>query len=218
LRFAVGKIIAVVGNSGVGKTTLTRELCKFAPFITGLEGHEERPFQREFAQDLRRYGFANQIDYLLYRAEQEKSIRRSQAVGIQDGGLDQDFHLFTRHFYLKGYLSHEEYKVCERTYTLLRCFLPPPDLIIRLTAPIGVIAERYAKRGRKVEIAKMEDLAGLENLLDEWIGSIRNTPIITVDASSDEYSSSERIEELLSRIGGILVRDDRCKRGDYERS
>ncbi|HEY72514.1 MAG TPA: deoxynucleoside kinase [Thermoflexia bacterium] len=193
----MGKLISVVGNSGVGKTTLTKELCKQAPFTTALEQHEERPFQKQFGLDLQRYSLPNQIDYLLYRAEQEQSIRQGDMTGIQDGGLEEDFYVFTRLFYEKGYLKEQEYRLCERMYQMLRSLLPPPDLIIRLTAPLNVIAERYARRGRKLEIATAEDLGRIETLLEQWLGSVDSTPIITVDASADGFAP-KRVKELLA--------------------
>jgi deoxyadenosine/deoxycytidine kinase len=200
----VGKLITIVGNSGVGKTTLTRELCRAASFITGLEQHEDRPFQKQFALDLKGYALANQIDYLLYRAEQEQHIRQSSLIGIQDGGLEQDFYVFTRYFYRKGYLNEDEYRLCERVYLLIRSLLPPPDAIIRLTAPLNVVSERYLERGRGLEIATVEDLAELEELLNDWIKGVESIPVITVDASSEHYCSAERIEELLQRIRECL--------------
>lgn len=200
----MGKLVTIVGNSGVGKTTLTKELCRVAPFITGLEQHEERPFQKQFSFDLRRYALANQIDYLLYRAEQEQYIRQSSSVGIQDGGLEEDFYVFTRHFYRKGYFSEEEYRLCERVYLLVRSFLPAPDVIIRLTAPLSVVAERYLKRGRGLEIATVEDLAELEELLSDWIRGVESIPIITVDAGSDLYCSAEQINKLLLKVSERL--------------
>ena len=188
----------------MGKTTLTRELCKVAPFVTGLEQHEERPFQEQFSCDLRGYALANQVDYLLYRAEQEQYIRQSDSVGIQDGGLEEDFYVFTRHFYRKGHLSEDAYKLCERLYALARTLLPDPDVIIRLTAPLNVIVERYLKRERDLEIAAVEDLAELEELLSDWIKSVKSIPIITVDAGSDRYCSVERINELWLQVNECL--------------
>ena len=109
----MGKLIVVVGNSGVGKTTLTRALCAAGDFATGLEEHIARPFQALFKNDAG-FALANQIDYLLLRAEQERLIRADARTGIQDGGLEMDFFVFTRLFQRKGLLSTQEYRLCER--------------------------------------------------------------------------------------------------------
>src|SRR5512136_1794485 len=168
----MGKLIGVIGNSGAGKTTLTRLLCQWLPLSTGLEQHGERPFQQLFALDGRRYAFPNQVDYLLFRAEQEWQIRQGAGAGIQDGGLDEDFHVFTRHFFLRGCLTEAEYGLCERLYARLRQGLPPPEVFIYLKAPLPVLMERVTQRNRSLEIAKAADLAELQILLDRWTGAL----------------------------------------------
>ncbi len=210
----MGKLISVVGNSGVGKTTLTKELCKQFPFTTGLEQHEERPFQKRFGLDLQRYSLPNQIDYLLYRAEQEQVIRQGGVTGIQDGGLEEDFYVFTRLFHEKGYLKEQEYRLCERMYRMVRSLLPPPDLVIRLTAPLNVIGERYARRGRKLEIATAEDLGRMEVLLEQWLSNVTLIPIITVDASADDFCSPQQVKGLLREVEALLGRstEQECQR------
>lgn len=200
----MGRLICVVGNTGVGKTTLTRQLCSLAPFVTGLEQHADRPFQDQFKANLQRYGLANQIDYLLLRTEQELAIRNSYSDGVQDGGLEQDFFVFTRHFFHKGYLAESEYRLCERTYRLLRQFLPPPDLIIWLAAPLEVIAQRFAKRDRRLEIAALQDLQALDELLVEWLNQVSDIPVIRVDASADDPTFSYSIRPLLLQINKLL--------------
>ncbi len=196
----MGRLITVVGNTGVGKTTLVSRLCQLAPFVTGLEQHEERPFQKLFSLDTQRYSLPNQVDYLLYRAEQELSIRASPADGLQDGGLDQDFYVFTRHFYQRGYLSEAEYGLCQRLYLLLRKLLTSPDLIIRLVAPINVIAKRFTGRGRKLEIARLADLEAMEVLLDDWLGQEKSIPVITVDASLEDPGFVHAGGNLIAQI------------------
>ncbi|RIK37929.1 MAG: hypothetical protein DCC55_22680 [Chloroflexi bacterium] len=202
--FAVAKLIAIVGNSGAGKTTLTRQLCKHGSFVTGLEQIAERPFQALFAQELYRYALPNQIDYLLLRAEQEWVIRQGTVTGIQDGGLEMDFHVFARLFFEKGYLSHTEYQLCARLYGFFRQLLPPPDLIIHLVAPLEVITQRYRRRNRSLEIARLDDLARMETLLRDWLRTVTTTPVLVVNAEADDPTYTQQVERILAEIPSLF--------------
>jgi deoxyadenosine/deoxycytidine kinase len=196
----MGQIILVAGNSGVGKTTLTTALCELAPFSTGLEQHAERPFQSLMAGDLHRYALANQVDYLLLRAEQEREIRAEPEPGLIDGGLDLDFYGFTRLFHQQGYLTDSEYNLCKRLYHTLRGLLGPPDLILYLTAPLPVIEQRHARRGRPLEIARREDLSRMDALIEDWIKMVSSIPIIPIDAGRDDFSRLEVMVPLINQI------------------
>jgi len=200
----MGKLIVVVGNAGVGKTTLTQQLCQQGGFVSGLEQQAERPFQQLFANDLARYALPNQVDYLLRRAEQEWTIRQQAEIGLQDGGLETDFWVFTRRFYQKGYLDEPDYQLCDRLYTFFRRLLPPPDLIIHLVAPLEVIAARYAQRNRPLEIAQLDDLAALDALLNEWLGQVSAIPILTVDAANEDPAYTRATPWLLAQISAQL--------------
>jgi deoxyadenosine/deoxycytidine kinase len=195
----MGKIVIVMGNSGVGKTTLTRLLCEQGGYVPGLEQIGERPFQNQFSRNLQHYALANQFDFLLFRAEQELYIRNGKAVGILDGGLEQDFFIFTRHFFHKGYLNEPEFRLCERLVSTLRQMLPPPDLTIHLNAPLEKIAERYGRRGRPFEIAQRDDLDELQILLDEWLSQWAGR-IIHIDASLDDPTYTSVLPDLLRQI------------------
>ena len=186
----MGKLIAVIGNTAAGKTTLVAALAAAAPFVTGLEQHAERPFQQAFAADLaaggadrHRYALANQIDYLLLRAEQEQAIRRQPGIGLVDGGLDEDFFVFTRHFHAIGYLDAAEYALCERFYRYARSMQPLPDLFIYLDVPLDALAARFARRSRTLEIASVEQLAHLQRQVDAWVATIDPARLLVVDAS-----------------------------------
>jgi deoxyadenosine/deoxycytidine kinase len=200
----VGRLITVVGNTGVGKTTFTHELCRLAPLEGGLESLERRPFQRLFSEHRQRYALANQIDFLTLRAEQESLIRANPRDGIQDGGLDMDYYVFTRLFHQKGYLDRAEFQLCSRVYARLRALLGPPHVIVHLHAPLDVILERFSARHRKLEIAAISDLEAIESLLADWLDGLRSVPVIRVDASQDDPGYSQVAEGVLGQIYQIL--------------
>lgn len=196
----MGKLISVVGNTGVGKTTLVNQICKMAPMIKGLEQHAERPFQELFFQDRQRFALANQIDYLLFRSEQELEIRKSDRTGIVDGGLDQDFNVFTRLFWQQGFLNRDEFDLCEKAYLHLREIQPAPDLIVWLKAPRMVIAERFRDRDRRLGIASFEDLEAIEVLLEEWLSEFQLSPVMITDTTEEDKTYSKSIEKLLDYL------------------
>lgn len=199
----MGRLIAVIGNCGSGKSALTRKLSEHHGLTPLLEQHAERPFQAQFQSDLRSYGLANQIDYLLFRAEQEVALRASDKVGIADGGLDQDFHIFTKLFLRKGFLDDREYNLCERMYRTLRQTLPPPDQLIRLTAPVGILKQRRIVRTRELDIVTADDLETIDELMDAWMGA-NTIPTITFDTSADDPGYSRTTGPLLVALDRFL--------------
>ncbi len=166
----MNKLIVIVGASGVGKTTLARVLRARHPFAAAFEQHAERPFQALFKQD-RKYALANQLDYLLHRAEQERELRTGNQLALMDGGLDLDFHGFTRLFHARGWLNDMEFDLCRRFYALIRSLLPLPDLVIALSADSRTIRQRLASRNR-INIASGEDAETMERFITEWLWCI----------------------------------------------
>jgi deoxyadenosine/deoxycytidine kinase len=201
----MGKHIAVVGNLGAGKTTLTGLLSAAMGATPHWEVPEGRPFQDLMAADAGRWSLANQIDFLTHRAAQEREIREAAGLGIQDGGLDQDFQVFTRYLYRRGSLTEAEFALCSRTYGLLRRLMPPPDLFVVIHVPLAVLAQRRARRGRVTDdlIISSAELAGFQALLDSWLGDVCTARVIHV-TPGDPHEVPAQVQVLADRLARLL--------------
>jgi deoxyadenosine/deoxycytidine kinase len=202
----MGKLITIVGNNGSGKTTLANALGRLDGFQTYLESHEDRPYQPLFSKDVKRYALPNQLDYMLRRAEQERQIRDGEAVGVQDGGIDQDFFLYSRLFHHKGFLDDREFSLCQRTYQALRAGLPAPDLIVWLRAPLELLQSRLQARARMIDleqIVTLEDLPRLEGYLEKWLVGINPAQSLILDVAGEDQEFNSAVQEIVQYVNTL---------------
>jgi deoxyadenosine/deoxycytidine kinase len=197
----MGKLIAIVGASGVGKTALVSALAKSEGFETAYEQHADRPFQSLFKNDAR-YALANQIDYILLRAEQEKNLRASPHIGLIDGGLDLDFYGFTHLFHKRGLLTDPEFDLCRRVYEFIREHLPRPELLIRLRADERTVASRLSTRDR-INIASPEDNSVFNMFLEQWLASLPSDQLLELDVSKETLEYEQATSIILDRIKAL---------------
>jgi len=182
---------------------MAKALARVNGYQAYFESHEDRPFQPLFSRDVQRYALPNQIDYLLRRAEQERDIRKGELTGVQDGGLDQDFFLYTRLFHHKGFLDNQEFALCQRAYRALRAGLPAPDLIVRLAAPLDLLRGRLQTRARMIDlqqIVTLDDLPRLESYLEEWLERIDPDVVFTVDVTQEDPQFSQAVRTIAGRL------------------
>lgn len=194
-------LIVIVGASGVGKTTLARALCTQFDFATAFEQHEERPFQALFNQD-KKYALANQLDYLIHRAEQERQLRTCGKPALMDGGFDLDFYGFTRLFHARRWLTSPEFDLCRRFHGLTRSLLPAPELVIALSADSQTIRERLAVRNR-INIASANDAELLDGFIHEWLASISESKVMHIDVSNESAEYPVSVPIILDTIGRL---------------
>ena len=197
----MNRLISIVGASGVGKTAFVNALNKTGLFITAYEQHAGRPFQALFKQD-NRYALHNQVDYFLLRANQERELRSSSSrpkIGVMDGGLDLDFHGFTRLFHHRSLLSDSEYELCAHLYSFIRESLPFPELIVHLCADEQTVVERLSKRNR-INIASAGDTSLFNSYLREWLATLSPEQYLELDVSGETLGYEKSIHSLMERI------------------
>ncbi len=194
----MGNLITIIGPSGVGKTALVNALAQAGDFATALEQHDERPFQALFKGNPR-YGLANQIDFFLLRAEQERTLRAAPQIGLVDGGLDLDYHGFTRLFHHRGLLTDPELDLCRRLYETLRGLMPLPELIVRLRADRETVAGRLSARER-INIASAEDTALFESFLDEWLAAVASQNVLEIDVTNEGLDYAHSVAKIIASI------------------
>jgi deoxyadenosine/deoxycytidine kinase len=136
---------------------------------------------------------------MLLRAEQERGLRNSSKVGLLDGGLDLDFHGFTRLFHRRGLLADSEYHLCGRVYTFLRETLPMPELFIRLCADEITVASRLSRRDR-INIASAVDTTVFNSFLDEWLASLPADRVLELDVSRETVHYEQSVRLILERV------------------
>ena len=195
-------LISLIGNTGIGKTTLAQKLVRQGNFALALEQHNERPFQA-LAKTNTRYALANQMDYLLLRAEQETTSRKSAQTTLLDGGLEQDFYGFTRLFAARAMLTPAEFDLCRRLYRQIRACLPLPDLFIALEAPLEVIRARLIARGR-INLTRPDDVSLLQTYLNEWLMTLPPERLLRLDVSQATPTYDEILPDLLAEIRARL--------------
>ncbi|KXK14760.1 MAG: putative deoxynucleoside kinase [Chloroflexi bacterium OLB14] len=184
----------------MGKTTLMQALLKKHEFAVAYESHTERPYQKLFKEDAK-YALANQVDYLLTRAEQEVQLRQNDKMILMDGGLDLDFYGFTRLFHAHSWLSDLDLDLCRRFYIFARSLLPPADLIVWLKADAKIITQRLASRDR-INIASSDDAMLLEKFINEWIESLDQEKVLKLDVSNEDINYQKSISRIMEKING----------------
>jgi deoxyadenosine/deoxycytidine kinase len=194
--------LAIAGNIGVGKSSLTQILAKRYHFLPVYEVVDENPYLEDFYQNMRRYSFHSQIFFLSRRLEQHLRQVNPGSRIIQDRTIYEDAAIFARNLYLEGLMEERDYRVYFQLYEAILVALRPPDLLIFLEAKVETLLSRIALRGRSYERAISPDyLKRLNDLYANWIVDYRLSKKVIIPTDElDFLKNPADLEVLLARL------------------
>jgi len=194
--------IAIAGNIGVGKSTLTGMLAQSLGWEPFYEAVEDNPYLADFYQDMRRWSFHSQIFFLSRRLRHHRALLDHPNAVVQDRSVYEDAEVFARNLYRQGNMSERDYKSYRELYEVLTMFLPSPDLVVYLRSSVPTLQSRIAHRGREFEQDISPDyLAQLNDLYDEWIASFKLCPVLTIPADDlDFVRFNSHLDLIVNRV------------------
>lgn len=194
--------IAVAGNIGSGKTTLTSLLSKHYKWEPHYEDVDDNPYLNDFYQDMQRWSFNLQIYFLNSRFNQILDIRKSGKEVIQDRTIYEDAYIFAPNLHSMGLMTTRDFENYFTLFNLISSLIEPPDLLIYLRASIPTLVNQIQKRGRKYEDSiRLDYLKRLNERYEAWVESYNLGRLLIVDA--DNYNFPDNAEDLSTVIDKI---------------
>ncbi len=187
--------IAIAGNIGSGKTTLTSLLAKNYGWDSHYEDADDNPYLNDFYNDMQRWSFNLQIYFLNTRFNQVLSFRRSGKTLVQDRTIYEDAYIFAPNLHAMGLMSTRDFENYFTLFNMLSSLIQPPDLVVYLRATVPTLVRQIQKRGRKYEDnIRLDYLKRLNERYEAWIESYKLGKMLIVDV--DSYNFIDKPEDL----------------------
>ncbi len=180
--------IAIAGNIGVGKSTLTRMLAEHFSWQPFYEANVENPYLADFYQDMQRWSFHSQMFFLGKRLEHHRQLVDYPGSVVQDRTVYEDAEIFACNLYFQGHMSERDYTTYRGLYEAISSFLPPPHLIIYLAASVDTLMKKIKQRGREFEQQIDPDyIWRLNDLYEQWINNWTLSPVLLLDMNQLDF-------------------------------
>ncbi len=187
--------VAIAGNIGAGKTTLTKLLAKHYHWEPHFESIDENPYLDDFYAEMERWSFNLQVYFLNTRFSQIIELRKTGKNIIQDRTIYEDARIFAPNLHAMGLMTNRDYNNYSSLFKLMENLVTPPDLLIYLRANISTLVEQIHKRGRAFENSiSIDYLSRLNERYEAWISTYDKGNVLTINV--DDLDFVEKREDL----------------------
>ena len=200
------KHIAVAGNIGAGKTTLTELLSKHYRWIPHFEDVDHNPYLFDFYEDMPRWSFNLQIYFLNSRIRQLNEIQRGTETVIQDRTIFEDAYIFAPNLHEMGLMSKRDFDNYFMFFETLKTMVQPPDMLIYLKASVPTLVAQIQKRGREYEEnIRLDYLKRLNDFYNKWINGYKEGPLLVIDIDKNKFpENDEHLGDIIRKIDSQL--------------
>ncbi len=196
------KHIAIAGNIGAGKTTLTKLLAQHYNWEAQYELIDHNPYIIDFYNDMQRWSFNLQIYFLNNRLKQLLDIQKGSKTIIQDRTIYEDAHIFAPNLFEMGLMSGRDYENYTAIFQTIKQMIAPPDLLIYLRGSIPALVDQIQKRGREYEDnIRLDYLKRLNLHYNNWIDKYTDGKLLIIDIDDCNFAENpEDFSKVISRI------------------
>lgn len=198
--------IAIAGNIGAGKTTLTKLLSKHFKWEAQYEEVLENPYLEDFYNKMERWSFNLQIYFLNTRFRQIMELRKSGKTVIQDRTIYEDAHIFAPNLHAMGLMTNRDFENYRSLFDLMESVVAAPDLLIYLRSSIPNLVAQIHKRGREYENSiSIDYLSRLNERYEGWIHNYDKGNLLIIDVDNINFvDNPEELGDIITRIDGEL--------------
>tara|TARA_Y100000589_G_C26984723_1_gene560106 strand:+ start:234 stop:851 length:618 start_codon:yes stop_codon:yes gene_type:complete len=202
--------IAIAGNIGSGKTTLTSLLAKHYKWDAQFEDVDDNPYLNDFYKDMQRWSFNLQIYFLKSRFGQIQKIHSEKKDVIQDRTIYEDAYIFAPNLHSMGLMSTRDYENYLSLFNLMDSFIPSPNLLIYLRSSVSKLVEQIQKRGRDYENSiRIDYLTRLNERYEAWISNYKKGNLLIIDVENKNFEKNKEdlgdiITKIDSKINGLF--------------
>ena len=196
------KYVAIAGNIGVGKSSLTKVLSDYFKWEAFYERVDDNPYLADFYEEMRRWSFNLQVYFLSSRFKHQHAIEAAPHSVVQDRSIYEDAEIFARNLFEMGLMAERDYDSYRELFAIMTGYLRAPDLLVYLRASVPTLVQHIQTRGRAYETGiRIDYLERLNTHYEDWIARYSLGPKLIIDV--DEYDFVNRGEDRTDLIGRI---------------